>query len=95
MTATMVPERDVLGGRPTELIRADGRPTPAFREQLRRIPSWRNAGSGQQYTVTPTRTYGASSDQCRDFTTVTEIEGRQEVVHGFACKQADGTWKVS
>ena len=29
----------------TELIRADGRPTPAFRERLRRIPSWRNAGS--------------------------------------------------
>jgi uncharacterized protein YcfJ len=46
--------------------------------------TWRNAGSGQQYSV-----------QCRDFTTVTEIEGRQEVVRGFACKQPDGTWKVS
>jgi fatty acid desaturase len=31
--------------RETALIRADGRPTPAFREQLRRIPSWRNAWS--------------------------------------------------
>lgn len=29
----------------TARIRADGRPTPAFREQLRRIPSWRNLGS--------------------------------------------------
>ncbi|MDP2291558.1 MAG: fatty acid desaturase family protein [Actinomycetota bacterium] len=29
----------------TPQIRADGRPTPAFREQLRRIPSWRNLGS--------------------------------------------------
>ena len=29
----------------TELIRADGRPTPEFRERLRRIPSWRNLGS--------------------------------------------------
>jgi len=29
----------------TELIRPDGRPKPAFREQLRRIPSWRNFGS--------------------------------------------------
>jgi surface antigen len=57
--------------------------------------TWRNAGSGQQYAVTPTRTYGSSSDQCRDFTTVTEIEGRQEVVRGFACKQPDGTWKAS
>ena len=29
----------------TELIRPDGRPQPAFRERLRRIPSWRNAWS--------------------------------------------------
>lgn len=29
----------------TPLIRAEGRPTAAFREQLRRIPSWRNLGS--------------------------------------------------
>jgi surface antigen len=41
--------------------------------------------------VTLTRTYGASSDLRRDFTTVTEIEGRQEVVRGFACRQSDGT----
>jgi fatty acid desaturase len=27
----------------TELVRADGRPLPSFREELRRIPSWRNA----------------------------------------------------
>lgn len=31
--------------RETELIRADGRPQPEFRERLRHIPSWRNAGS--------------------------------------------------
>lgn len=29
----------------TDRIRADGRPTPAFRERLRRIPSWRNLWS--------------------------------------------------
>jgi fatty acid desaturase len=29
----------------TARIRADGRPTASFREQLRRIPSWRNLGS--------------------------------------------------
>jgi fatty acid desaturase len=29
----------------TERIRSDGRPTPAFRERLRQIPSWRNLGS--------------------------------------------------
>jgi fatty acid desaturase len=31
--------------RATELVSSDGRPLPAFRERLRRIPSWRNAWS--------------------------------------------------
>jgi fatty acid desaturase len=40
----MVPEPSLLTpARETALVRADGRPHPAFREQLRRIPSWRNA----------------------------------------------------
>lgn len=40
----MVPAPALLGPvRATERIRVDGRPTPAFREQLRRVPSWRNA----------------------------------------------------
>jgi fatty acid desaturase len=29
----------------TDLVRADGRPQPAFRDSLRRIPSWRNGWS--------------------------------------------------
>lgn len=42
----MVPDPDIfVPGRETELVRPDGRPQPAFREQLRRIPSWRNAWS--------------------------------------------------
>lgn len=41
---SMVPADALLvSARATERIRADGRPTPAFREQLRHIPSWRNA----------------------------------------------------
>lgn len=43
-TGGMVP-RSLPALHPTDLIRADGRPAPAFREQLRRIPSWRNAAS--------------------------------------------------
>jgi surface antigen len=57
--------------------------------------TWRNPDTGQRYTVTPTRTYESSSGPCRDFTTVTEIDGRQEHVQGNACRQADGTWKAS
>jgi fatty acid desaturase len=41
---TMVPSR-LPQAHPTELVRDDGRPVPAFRERLRRIPSWRNAWS--------------------------------------------------
>src|SRR5688572_28399591 len=40
----MVPSPDLLvPGRPTELVRPDGRPRQEFRADLRRIPSWRNA----------------------------------------------------
>lgn len=42
--AGMVP-KDLPRCRATERIREDGRPTPAFREWLRRIPSWKNARS--------------------------------------------------
>jgi len=42
----MVPDPALLTpAHETELVRADGRPQPAFREQLRKIPSWRNAWS--------------------------------------------------
>lgn len=40
----MVPSR-LPQARATQLVREDGRAVPAFREQLRRIPSWRNAWS--------------------------------------------------
>jgi fatty acid desaturase len=43
-TAAMVPSR-LPAVHATEHIRADGRPLPQLRESLRRIPSWRNAGS--------------------------------------------------
>src|SRR5690242_8987705 len=42
----MVPDPSLLvPSRETALVRADGRPQPAFRERLRTIPSWRNAWS--------------------------------------------------
>ena len=57
--------------------------------------TWRNDETGMRHSVTPTRTYqGDSGARCRDFTTVARIEGRDEVVHGTACKQPDGTWKT-
>ena len=43
---TMIPRSgDLPVVTPTTRIQADGRPTPSFRAELRRIPSWRNAFS--------------------------------------------------
>jgi surface antigen len=57
--------------------------------------AWRNADTGRRYSVKPTRTYPGQTGRCRDFTTVIEIEGREHVIHGTACRQPDGTWKAS
>ena len=58
--------------------------------------TWRNPDSGGQYAVTPVRTYSrATGAVCRDFTTTTIIDGKQELVHATACRQPDGTWKAS
>jgi surface antigen len=56
--------------------------------------AWRNPDTGSTYTVTPTRTYASASEPCRDFTTKAVIDGRDEVVHGTACRQPDGNWQT-
>lgn len=57
--------------------------------------TWQNPDSGRQYTVTPTRTYTASTGEpCREFTTEAYIDGKPETVYGTACRQPDGTWKA-
>jgi surface antigen len=59
------------------------------------ITTWRNEDSGNRYSVTPLRTYDAqSAARCREFTTNAQIEGTDEVVHGTACRQPDGSWKT-
>ncbi len=57
--------------------------------------TWRNEDTGTRYSITPTRTYeGKSGGRCREFTTVVQIDGRDEIAHGTACRQPDGTWKT-
>jgi surface antigen len=55
--------------------------------------SWKNPDSGDQYTMTPTRTYEANATPCRDFTVVGTVDGKPETVKGSACRQSDGSWK--
>lgn len=57
--------------------------------------TWRNEETGVSYSVTPTHTYqGDAGGQCRTFTSVAQIDGRDEVIHGTACREPDGTWKT-
>jgi len=58
------------------------------------LTRWRNDATGLHYSVTPTRTYEAEVGvRCREFTTLARIDGREEVIHGTACKQPGGAWK--
>jgi len=59
------------------------------------VPSeWRNPDTGYEYTMTPTRTYQTSEGPCREYTMDATIGGNTEQIHGTACRQADGSWKV-
>jgi surface antigen len=55
--------------------------------------TWSNPDTGAQYTVTPTRTYEASTGPCRDYTVDATVDGKPEKVQGSACRQPDGSWK--
>jgi surface antigen len=57
--------------------------------------SWKNPDSGDRYTVTPTRTYSSGGRSCREYTTRAYIDGRNEVIHGTACRNAEGRWVSS
>jgi len=58
--------------------------------------SWHNPDTGHDVSVTPTRTYTASTGQnCREYTTAVTIDGKKQTAHGTACRQDDGSWKVT
>jgi len=57
--------------------------------------SWSNPDSGNEYSVTPTRTYYSDSRPCREYTTEAWIDGRKETIYGTACRNSDGSWQAS
>lgn len=61
----------------------------------RRPVAWTNPDTDQDYSVTPTRTFSTAEGYCREFTTETMIGGDRQVVYSTACRQQDGSWKVS
>jgi surface antigen len=57
--------------------------------------TWVNPDTGNQYTVTPTRTFERSSGPCREFQLDATVGGQtNQDVYGTACLQADGSWLV-
>jgi surface antigen len=58
--------------------------------------SWKNPDSGHSGTFKPTRTYtAASGHSCREYESTIYIDGREKVATGTACRQPDGSWKIS
>ena len=59
------------------------------------VPStWTNPDTGNQYAVTPTRTFETAAGPCREYVIDARVGGRPEKVYGTACRQADGSWRV-
>lgn len=56
--------------------------------------NWRNPDTGNEYAVTPTRTYETAAGPCREYTADAIIGGKREKIYGTACRQSDGSWKV-
>jgi len=58
--------------------------------------TWNNPDSGHYGTVTPTRTYEvAGGEYCREFQHAVTVGGRTERAYGTACRQPDGTWRIT
>jgi surface antigen len=56
--------------------------------------SWRNPDTRNEYVVTPTRTFDATSGPCRDYSIDAVVGGKKDKVFGTACRQADGSWQT-
>jgi surface antigen len=56
--------------------------------------SWRNPDTGHYGTFTPTNTYQAGGQHCREYTQTIYVDGRQETARGTACRNPDGTWRI-
>jgi surface antigen len=57
---------------------------------------WNNPDSGHSGAVMPTKTYQtASGTYCREYQQTALINGKEERAYGKACRQPDGSWKVS
>jgi surface antigen len=55
---------------------------------------WKNPDNGNSYAMTPTKTYQKQGRVCREYVTRAWIAGKEQQMHGRACRQPDGSWRV-
>ncbi len=57
---------------------------------------WVNPDTGHSGSITPTNTYqNASGEYCREYQQTVVINGSEQQAYGHACRQADGSWKIT
>ena len=57
--------------------------------------AWRNPDSGNEGTITPTRTYKTEAGRfCREYRQTITVGGKTEQGYGRACRQPDGSWRI-
>lgn len=57
---------------------------------------WVNPDTGHSGTITPTRTYqGNTGEYCREYRQTVIVAGNEQQAYGHACRQADGSWRIS
>ena len=60
------------------------------------VTQWRNPDTGVSGTIVPKPAYTVSSGQvCREFQQTVTIGGKTEQAFGTACRQPDGSWKIT
>jgi surface antigen len=64
-----------------------------FKQSVR----WHNPRRGAVYTMTPVGLVpaGGKGSECRRYSMLTEHGGHSETTHGTACRQRDGSWRLS
>ncbi len=56
--------------------------------------AWRNPGARRGFELTPTRTFrNDAGGFCREFSSVTVVDGKMRKNYGTACRRPDGSWR--
>jgi surface antigen len=64
-------------------------------QRIGRPVAWSNPETGSTVVVTPTHESVSASGYCREFRQAVTVGGRTEKAFGAACRQPDGSWKIT